>query len=130
MEQAVAIGRIESTLDSHNSRISGLHKRLGEVQVQQGDQHTEIKVIGKEMEEARKDIEESKRELTNTIGAVRTELNSTINTTAQGQSDATKQLSDRFEKKFETLTTAVRWGTGTLITLIGILLAILFQVHS
>lgn len=130
MEQAVAIGRIESTLDSHNSRISGLHKRLGEVQVQQGDQHTEIKVIGKEMEEARKDIEESKRELTNTIGAVRTELNSTINSTAQGQSDATKQLSDRFEKKFETLTTAVRWGTGTLITLIGILLAILFQVHS
>lgn len=119
MEQAVAIGKIESTLDSHNSRISGLHKRLGEVQIQQGDQHTEIKVIGKEMEEARKDIEESKQELT-----------STISTTATAQSEATKQLADRFEKKFETLTTAVRWGTGTLITLIGILLAILFQVHS
>lgn len=117
VEPAIAIARMEQTLESHNDRITSLHKRLGETQMAQGDQHTELKVIATELEEARSDIEESKKELTSAIKSARDE-----------QHAAVEKMQENFDHKFETLTTAVRWGTGSLITLIGILSAILFQV--
>lgn len=107
MEAAHSLGVIENELKNHDARISSLHGRLGEVQVQQANQQTEIKVVAKEVEEARADIDESKKELRKAISDV--------------------QVS--FDKKFESLTNAVRWGTGSMIALIGVLLTILLQGH-
>jgi chromosome segregation ATPase len=118
MEQAVAIARIERDLESHDQRIASIHSRLGEMQVHQSDQQTEVKVMANELQEARSDIEDSKRELSAAIAASRKE-----------QSEAVKGVGDKFDKKFDTLITGVRWGTGTLIALIGVLVTILLQAH-
>jgi septal ring factor EnvC (AmiA/AmiB activator) len=53
----------EVVLQSHDDRIGSLHKRIGEIQVTQGDQKTEIKVLSNEVKEARTDIHDAKDEL-------------------------------------------------------------------
>lgn len=103
----MAIARLEQEMRSHDDRIRSLHGRVGEVQVKQGNQETDLKVIKREVEETKEDLKEFKDDFRETTDAIRHEFNA----------------------KFATLTGAVRWGTGTMIALIGVLLTILLQGH-
>lgn len=103
----VAIARMEQEISSHNDRIKSLHGRVGEVQVKQGNQEADLKVIKREVEETKEDFKEFRTTFKETTDEIRTEFNN----------------------KFATLTGAVRWGTGTMIALIGVLLTILLQGH-
>lgn len=96
---------VRTELKGHDARISSLHGRVGEIQVNQGNQQIEIRVMAKEVEEARKDIDEAKKGLEKRIN----------------------ELQTNFDKKFETLTAAVKWGTMAMIALIGILIPLVLN---
>lgn len=99
----VTIEVLENEIKNHDARLTSLHKRVGEVQIENGDVKTKQAVLQGEIGEARDDIAELKTHVDVSF----------------------KEQQSRFDKKFETLTTAVRWGTGTMVALIGILLTIL-----
>lgn len=103
LETKVAV--IENTIGSHNDRITSLHGRVGEAQVQISGQTADIKLIKKEVEDSKEDFKEFKEKFDKTITEMRRD----------------------FDKKFETLTTAARWGTGTMITALGVLVALLVK---
>jgi hypothetical protein len=95
------VGGVNEKMRGFDSRISSLHGRVGEVQVQMAD----VKVIKREVEETKEDLQDFKEE----FGRV------------------TKEMRDNFDKKFETLTSAARWGTGTMIAALGVLVTILVR---
>lgn len=68
-----------------------------------GGLKSDLAVAQNEINEARRDISELKEHV----------------------DESFKGMQEKFDKKFETLTNAVRWGTGAMIALIGVLLTIL-----
>jgi len=129
MEAQIAIAKIEQVLESHNERLKSIHGRLGEVQVYQGSQQVEIKVISKEVEEARSDIADSKRELGKAIRDMQANFDGQVDKMQKSFDERTEKIQENFDHKFETLTGAVRWGTGAIVGAIGILLTLLTQIH-
>lgn len=106
------IAEMRTELRSHDSRISSIHGRLGEVQVEQATQKTEIKVLSKEVDEAREDIRDANKKLDD----LDTKFDKKMG-----------EMQDGFDKKFESLTNAVKWGTMAMIGLIGVLLPLLLK---
>jgi peptidoglycan hydrolase CwlO-like protein len=103
---------VKTKLESQDSRITSLHGRVGEVQIQQSDQQAAIKVLGHEIGEAREDIGEVRRQ---------------IHELSDNFDNRMEKAQESFDRKFESLTNAVKWGTMAMIALIGILMPILLK---
>lgn len=129
MSAEIQIARLEQQLDSHNSRISSLHKRLGEVQVTMTDEHAKVSVLANEVEEARTDIAEMRKETRESLSSLKKDTNESLGSIKRENSEASKALQTSFDKKFETLTGAVRWGTGALLAAIGVMIPLLLNLH-
>ena len=113
-EVETQIAVIRRDIEGHDKRISSLHSRVGEAQIAIADQSADIKVIKREVEETKEDVKEFKDE----FGRVTREMR-------ESNDRALKAIRDDFNKKFETLTSAARWGTGTMIAALGILITLL-----
>jgi predicted nucleic acid-binding Zn-ribbon protein len=129
METAIAIAKLEQEMINHDQRISGIHRRLGEVQINQGDAERKVAVMAKEVEEARCDIADSKKDLTKSIEDLQRSSTKAIEDQQKVANERMLAMQISFDKKFETLTGAVRWGTGAVIAAIGVMVPLLLQLH-
>jgi chromosome segregation ATPase len=97
------IGALTERVKQNTTRIEANHDTTAALREGLAGQKIQIEVMAKEVEEARADIKEAKEGLERKIDT------QSINT----------------DKKFDGLTTAARWATGGLLTLNGILVALL-----
>lgn len=113
-EADVKLAVMDTKLKGHDARITSLHGRVGESQVMLSNQKAQLGVIGREVEELREDQNDFKKEVKETLAEMRTEFK-----------ESQQKMTEDFNEKFAALTTTAKWGTGTMIAALGVLLTLL-----
>lgn len=105
MEAHGGLAVVKNEIKHHDERLKSLHKRVGEVQVENGGIKTDLAVLEDQVKEARGDISNLSKHVDRSF----------------------EKMQQQFDRKFENLIAAVRWGTGTMVALIGVLITILVK---
>lgn len=116
---AVELAKVEQRVTTNEGRLDSMHKRMGEVQIEQGGLKTTTAVMANELKEAREDIENAKNDLSQAISLAKDNATETM-----------EAMQKRFDKKFETMTSSLRWATGVMVALIAALIPIILHVNA